>query len=53
MDAYGNQFGEDFAINTVLISTNGTSVPEPGSVAMLVGMSLSGAGFLIRQRRSK
>ena len=27
------------------------AVPEPGSVAMLVGMSLTGAGFLARKRR--
>lgn len=27
-------------------------VPEPGSVAMLVGMGMTGAGFLVRRRRS-
>lgn len=27
------------------------SVPEPGSVALLVGMGISGAGFLVRRRR--
>ena len=26
-------------------------VPEPGSVAMLVGMGISGAGFLVRRKR--
>jgi hypothetical protein len=29
------------------------SVPEPGSVAMLVGMGVSGAGFLVRRRRNR
>ena len=28
------------------------STPEPGSIALLVGMSISGAGFLIRRRRN-
>ena len=28
-----------------------TAVPEPGSVAMLVGIGMSGAGFLIRRKR--
>jgi hypothetical protein len=27
------------------------STPEPGNVAMLVGMSLSGVGFLVRRRK--
>lgn len=40
--------GNDFAINTALIST---PVPEPGSVAMLVGLGFSGGGLLIRKRR--
>jgi hypothetical protein len=29
----------------------GTSVPEPGSVALLVGMTMSGGLFLARRRR--
>ena len=33
------------------VQTN--AVPEPGSVALLVGMGVSGAGFLVRRRRSK
>ena len=28
------------------------NVPEPGSVALLVGMGVSGAGFLVRRRKS-
>jgi len=31
----------------------GPATPEPGNVAMLTGLGLSGAGFLIRRRRSK
>ena len=28
------------------------ATPEPGSIALLVGMSVSGAGFLVRRRRN-
>lgn len=28
-----------------------TAVPEPGSIAMIAGMGLSGAGFLVRRRK--
>ena len=28
-----------------------TSTPEPGSLALLAGLGLSGAGFLLRRRR--
>ena len=41
----------DFAINRLDLTTAAPmSTPEPGSVAMLVGMGLSGAGFLARRR---
>jgi hypothetical protein len=42
--------GASFVTN-VPITPPGT--PEPGNVAMLVGLGLSSAGFLIRRRRSK
>jgi len=31
----------------------GSFTPEPGNVAMLTGMGVSGIGFLVRRRRSK
>jgi hypothetical protein len=31
----------------------GTIVPEPGSIAMLIGMGISGSAFVLRRRRSK
>lgn len=36
-----------FSVNVI-----SSSVPEPGSVALLVGMCLSGAGFLARRRKN-
>ncbi len=53
VDSYGNAFGEDFAINTLLLNTTGQGIPEPGSVAMLVGMGLTGASLLTRKRSSR
>lgn len=35
-----------------LATPNVTPVPEPGSVALLAGLGLSGAGFLVRRRRN-
>lgn len=39
------------AVNQGTLTLTPAATPEPGSIAMLVGMSLSGAGFLIRRRR--
>lgn len=33
------------------VATSAAAVPEPGSVALMVGMGLSGAGFLARRRK--
>ncbi len=33
-----------------LISTDTPAVPEPGSVALLIGMATTGAGFLVRRK---
>jgi hypothetical protein len=44
-----------FAIDNFVFPAGGTPpppVPEPGSVALLIGMGLSGAGFLARRRRN-
>lgn len=35
----------------IVLSYTVVAVPEPGSVALLVGMGISGAGFLVRRRR--
>ncbi len=41
-------------VDTLILSANPTSVavPEPGSVAMLIGMGVTGAGFLSRRKRA-
>ena len=36
----------------VLSYVTPAAVPEPGSVALLAGMGLSGAGFLARRRKN-
>jgi len=36
---------------TVTIMPHGSPVPEPGAVAMLTGLGISGAGLLLRRRR--
>jgi hypothetical protein len=38
-------------IDTLQLGT-ATAVPEPGSIALLAGMGLSGAGFLARRRKN-
>ena len=40
-----------FYLDLATITSAPMSTPEPGSVALLVGMSLSGAGFLARRRK--
>lgn len=48
--AYG--INESFQWRTIGTSgTKGGDVPEPGTVAMLVGLGVSGAGFLLRRRK--
>ena len=37
-------------ISTATAATT-TSTPEPGSLALLIGLGISGAGFLVRRRR--
>lgn len=34
------------------VTFNASAVPEPGSIALLVGMGLSGAGFLARRKKA-
>lgn len=50
----------DYSVNdagagafTVSISGPAAATPEPGSVALLAGLSLTGAGFSIRRRRGR
>ena len=38
-------------VNQGYIAATALGVPEPGSVAMLVGMGISGSAFLLRKRR--
>ena len=45
--ASGNNSSQGPALDDVRLTP---ATPEPGSVALLVGMSLSGAGFLVRRR---
>ena len=40
------------ATNQGTLTLTPAATPEPGSIAMLVGMGLSGAGFLIRRRKN-
>lgn len=42
----------DVVTSRVNIQTAPASTPEPGSIALLIGMSISGAGFLARRRRN-
>lgn len=39
--------------NVVLTKAGPLSVPEPGSLALLVGLTTSGAGWLIRRKRTR
>lgn len=45
---------EGWGLDNVMVTSVPTSaaVPEPGGVALLVGMGLSGAGFLVRRKRA-
>jgi len=47
-----NQSGTSLS-EAITLSTPPANVPEPGSVAMMAGMGLTGAGFLVRRRRNK
>ncbi len=44
---------EGWGLDNVVVTSTGTpaAVPEPGSVAMLVGLSVTGAGFAARRRK--
>lgn len=56
---FGSSFNEDitnesWGIDNVVVQTNASTTaatPEPGSVALLIGMGLSGTGLVIRRRR--
>jgi hypothetical protein len=41
----------DYVVDKIAIKSNATATPEPGSVALLVGMGLSGVGLLARRRK--
>jgi len=42
----------DYIVDNVAIASAGpAATPEPGSVALLVGMGISGAGLLTRRRK--
>ena len=41
---------EGWGLDNVVVTNRVTAVPEPGSVALLAGMGLSGVGFLARRR---
>lgn len=45
--------GSSTSVNESYTFSANTIVPEPGNVAMLVGMGMSGVGFLVRRRRAK
>ncbi len=47
--------GETAGLDNVVLNSPAApppTVPEPGSVAMLVGMGVTGAGFLLRRRKA-
>ena len=41
----------DYVVDEIALQSNATATPEPGSVAMLVGLGLSGSGLLIHRRK--
>ena len=45
--------GPDNDFNPVHVADITAATPEPGSIALLVGMSVSGAGFLVRRRNAR
>ena len=48
---FGTAAGSNTVAGTMSRATPALT-PEPGNIALVVGMSLSGAGFLVRRRRS-
>ena len=53
-DFQGERIGRIFLSDKLLgVSITPTAVPEPGSIALLVGLSVTGAGFLRKRRHSK
>ncbi len=43
----------DYTLLDDISVTAVAAVPEPGSLALLIGMGLSGAGFLVRRRKQE
>ena len=44
---------EGWGLDNVLVTSQPTAVPEPGSIALLVGMGVTGAAFLRRRKRAQ
>ena len=51
-DGQGNPEFTAFRADGLNLTANPAAVPEPGSVAMLVGLGVTGAGFLARRKRA-
>ena len=47
-----NQTAPYNQFDNIVVGAAVTTTPEPGSVALLVGMGMTGAGFLVRRRRN-
>ena len=52
-DGNTTAYGNDFAIDDISLIPNVTATPEPGSIALLVGMGLSSVGILVRRKRAR
>ena len=46
-------FDEEFAQGAPLNTARITAVPEPGSLALLAGLGITGTGFLVSRRRAR
>ena len=50
-DLVATGIGNDFGVDNIQVAAVPAAVPEPGSIALLVGLGVTGAGFLARKRR--
>ncbi|MCW3051944.1 MAG: metallophosphoesterase family protein [Chthonomonadales bacterium] len=49
----GNDLDSFVDDNSLIVDTRPAATPEPGSVALLVGMGVSGASFVLRRKRHR